>query len=290
MLTVGLFGANMGACANPESAVRISVLAEELGYDSLWMGEHVVAPRPRVRPSPIEHDYPILDPLIALTYVAAQTRRVRLATGIVILPQRNPLVLAKELASLDVLSGGRLIFGLGVGYLEPEMRAIGVPMEGRGTRADEYLAAMRSLWSDEAPEFHGRYVEFEGVDAHPKPAQRPLPVVVGGHTAAAHRRTARHADGWYGFMQDRAQTADQIESLRVECEAVSRDFAELEITVSPAERPTPEVVADYAALGVHRLALVPPPGIWTTGSSVAELEEFVREYAPAHLGAEQAPA
>jgi probable F420-dependent oxidoreductase len=286
VLTLGLFGANMGVCSHPESCGAIAALAEELGYDSLWMGEHVVAPRPRVRPSPIEHDYPILDPLIALTFAAARTRRVRLGTGIVILPQRNPLVLAKELASLDVLSGGRLIFGLGVGYLEPEMRAIGVPMDGRGTRADEYLAAMRSLWSDDAPEFHGRHVEFEGVDAHPKPAQRPVPVVVGGHTAAAHRRTARHADGWYGFMQDRAQTAEQIESLRVECKAAGRDFADLEITVSPAERPDREVVADYAALGVHRLALVPPPDIWTTGSSLSEVEAFVREQAPERLGAQ----
>src|SRR5436190_367554 len=116
----------------------------------------VGTPRPRVRPSPIEPDYPILDPLIALTFVAARTSRIRLGTGIVILPQRNPLVLAKELASLDVLSGGRLVFGLGVGYLEPEMRALGVPMEARGTRSDEYLQAMRSLWTDEAPEFHGR--------------------------------------------------------------------------------------------------------------------------------------
>jgi probable F420-dependent oxidoreductase len=286
VLTLGLFGANMGVCSHPESCGAIAALAEELGYDSLWMGEHVVAPRPRVRPSPIEHDYPILDPLIALTFAAARTRRVRLGTGIVILPQRNPLVLAKELASLDVLSGGRLIFGLGVGYLEPEMRAIGVPMDGRGTRADEYLAAMRSLWSDDAPEFHGRHVEFEGVDAHPRPAQRPVPVVVGGHTAAAHRRTARHADGWYGFMQDRAQTAEQIESLRVECKAAGRDFADLEITVSPAERPDREVVAHYAALGVHRLALVPPPDIWTTGSSLSEVEAFVRENAPERLGAQ----
>jgi probable F420-dependent oxidoreductase len=290
VIRLGLFGANMGACSQPESCAAIAVLAEELGYDSLWMGEHVVAPRPRVRPSPIEHDYPILDPLVALTFAAARTRRVRLGTGIVILPQRNPLVLAKELASLDVLSGGRLIFGLGVGYLEPEMRAIGVPMDGRGTRADEYLAAMRSLWSDEAPEFHGRYVEFEGIDAHPKPPQRPVPVVVGGHTAAAHRRTARHADGWYGFMLDRVQTAEQIESLRLECEAIGRDFAELEITVSPAEPLDRELVADYEQLGVHRLALVPPPDIWTTGSSLDEIEAFVRDHAPAQLGAEHASA
>src|SRR3954469_13985783 len=102
-------------------------------------------------------------------------------------------------------AGGRLLFGLGVGYLEPEMRAVGVPMEHRGTRADEYLRAMRSLWMDEHPESHGRYVEFEGVDAYPRPLQQPLPVVVGGHTPAAHRRAARYGDGWYGFMQSREE-------------------------------------------------------------------------------------
>lgn len=146
MPTLGLFGANMGACAAPDGASRTGALAEQLGYDSLWVGEHVVAPSPRVAPSPIEPDYPILDPLVSLGLMAAATRRVRLATGIVILPQRNPVVLVKELASLDVLSGGRLVFGLGVGYVEPEMRAVGVPMTGRGARADEYLAAMRALW------------------------------------------------------------------------------------------------------------------------------------------------
>src|SRR5689334_24920829 len=108
---------------------------------------------------------PILDPLIHLTYVAARTRRLELATGIIVLPQRNPLVLAKQAASLDVLSGGRLILGIGVGYLEREMTAIGIPMERRGRRADEYLAAMRSLFEDEAPAYHGEYVDFEGVDA-----------------------------------------------------------------------------------------------------------------------------
>ena len=280
-MLLGLFGANMGACATAGGAIQIGALAEELGYDSLWMGEHVVAPSPRVPPSPMDPDYPILDPLVALGFAAAVTRRMRLATGIVILPQRNPVVLAKQLATLDVLSRGRVLFGMGVGYLEPEMSAIGVPMEGRGARADEYLAAMRALWEDEAPAFRGRHVEFEGVDAHPRPLQRPLPVVVGGHSAAAHRRAVQHGNGWYGFFLDREATAKQIDSLRHEADAAGRTLDDFPITVSPGERLAPEVVRDYADLGVDRLVLVPRQGL-----SLADLDAFVRKNAPERVGAE----
>ncbi|ONI90757.1 hypothetical protein ALI22I_11115 [Saccharothrix sp. ALI-22-I] len=265
----------MGPCAEPDAAARIAVLAEELGYDTVWAGEHVVAPSPRVPPSPIEPDLPILDPVVSLTYLAAVTRRVRLATGIVILPQRNPVVLAKQLASLDVLSGGRLVFGLGVGYVEPELRAVGVPMAGRGARADEYLAAMRALWDDEKPEFHGETVSFSGVDAHPRPVQRPIPVFVGGHSASARRRAVRHADGWYGFMLDRERTAAQVAALR----AAGGDG--LTIVVSPSERLDASVVADYAALGVDHLVVVPPARFWRPGGQVVDFEEFVRANAPA---------
>ncbi|WP_202970934.1 LLM class F420-dependent oxidoreductase [Saccharothrix sp. ALI-22-I] len=275
MITLGLFGINMGPCAEPDAAARIAVLAEELGYDTVWAGEHVVAPSPRVPPSPIEPDLPILDPVVSLTYLAAVTRRVRLATGIVILPQRNPVVLAKQLASLDVLSGGRLVFGLGVGYVEPELRAVGVPMAGRGARADEYLAAMRALWDDEKPEFHGETVSFSGVDAHPRPVQRPIPVFVGGHSASARRRAVRHADGWYGFMLDRERTAAQVAALR----AAGGDG--LTIVVSPSERLDASVVADYAALGVDHLVVVPPARFWRPGGQVVDFEEFVRANAPA---------
>jgi probable F420-dependent oxidoreductase len=280
-MKLGLFGANMGACATADGAIQIGALAEELGYDSLWMGEHVVAPSPRVPPSPMDPDYPILDPLVALGFMAAVTRRVRLATGIVILPQRNPVVLAKQLASLDALSRGRVVFGMGVGYLEPEMSAVGVPMEGRGARADEYLAAMRALWEKEAPAFRGRHVEFEGVDAHPRPVQRPLPVVVGGHSAVAHRRAVQHADGWYGFFLDREATAKQVDSLRREAEAAARELDDFSITVSPGERLNEGVVGDYADLGVDRLVLVPRQGL-----SLADLDAFVRKNAPESVGAE----
>jgi len=277
--TIGLFAINSHACAEPEAAARIAALAERLGYDSLWAGEHVVVPSPRVPPSPMEPEEPILDPLIALAHIAAQTARIKLGTGVILLPQRNPLVLAKQVASLDVLSGGRLILGIGVAYLEPEMRAIGVSMEGRGARADEYLAAMRSLWEDEAPSFSGRFANFEGVDAHPRPVQRPLPVVVGGHTRAAHRRAARSADGWYGFMQGLRAMAEQRELMRAAIEETGRERP-LHVSVTPSRRLNVETVSAYAELGVDRLIVAPPVDL-----SPQELERFVKANAPAQIGA-----
>ena len=277
--TVGLFAINSYACADPGAARRVARLAEELGYDSLWAGEHVVVPSPRVEPSPMDPEDPILDPLIALAHLAGVTERIRLGTGLVILPQRNPLVLAKQVTSLDVLSGGRLMLGLGVGYLEPELRALGVPMAGRGARADEYLAAMRSLWEDEAPSFSGSYAEFEGVDAHPRPLQSPLPVVIGGHSHAAHLRAARHGDGWYGFLLGLRAMAEQGESLRRAVEEAGRERP-LHISVSPARPLDEAVVGAYAELGVERLIVVPRPEL-----SLDELLEFVERNAPEAVGA-----
>ena len=159
-MKLGLFGINMGRLAAPEMAAQA---AEAAGYESVWTGEHVVLPEPRTPESPLPSGYPMLDPLVALSYLAAATSRVRLGTGIIILPQRNPVVLAKELASLDVLSKGRLIFGVGVGYLKPEFDAIGAPFAERGARADDYLAAIRALWTMDKPAYQGRFVRFSGV-------------------------------------------------------------------------------------------------------------------------------
>jgi len=281
--TVGLFALNQGAVA-PEALERIGPLAEELRYDSLWVGEHVVVPDPRVKPSPMEPEEPILDGLGSLAFLAGHTERIRLATGIVILPQRNPLVLAKQLATVDVLSGGRLVFGLGVGYLEPEMSAIGVEMERRGTRADEYLGAMRALWEEERPSFEGEFVSFSGVNAHPRPIQRPLPVIVGGRTAAAHRRAVRHGDGWYGFWLDLDRTTDQLDGIRGALNMAGRDESDFEITVTPRGRVDAGAVAAYDSLGVDRLVLIVP-----FTSPIEEIEEFVREHAPARIGATPRP-
>lgn len=277
--TIGLFAVNSHACAEPGAAAQIAALAERLGYDSLWAGEHVVVPSPRVEPSPMEPDEPILDPLVALAHLAAHTERVLLGTGVIILPQRNPVVLAKQIASLDVVARGRLIVGLGVGYLEPEMTAIGTPMAGRGARADEYLAAMRSLWEDEAPAYGGSHVRFGGVDAHPRPVQRPLPVVIGGHSARAHLRAARDADGWYGFLIGLRAMAEQRDGLREATERVGRDRP-LHISISPSRPLDEEVVGAYGELGVDRLIVVPRPGL-----SLAEVVEFVESNAPERVGA-----
>jgi probable F420-dependent oxidoreductase len=280
--TIGLFAVNYHACAEPDAAARVARLAESLGYDSLWTGEHVVLPSPRVDPAPMDPDEPILDPLVALAHLASHTERIRLGTGVILLPQRNPVVLAKQVASLDVLSRGRLILGIGVGYLEPEMAAIGVPMERRGARADEYLAAMRSLWEDDTPAYHGEFVDFEGVDAHPRPVQRPLPVVVGGHSERAFRRAARHADGWYGFLVGLRAMAEHRKSLDAAIAQTGRERP-LHVSVSPSRRLDAETVAAYAELGVDRLIVAPPPRL-----PLDELIAFVEATAPERIGAKRA--
>lgn len=256
----GLFSMNAYACAEPETAARIARLAEDAGFESLWAGEHVVLPDPRVPPSPMEPEDPILDPVVALTFLAGHTRRMRLGTGIIILPQRNPLVLAKELASLDVLSGGRLIVGLGAGYLEPEFRALGAPFEDRGARMDDYLGAMRAIWTGER-EFAGEYAAFSGVTARPRPVQQPgPPLVVGGHTLPAFRRAVRSASGWYGFALDLDRTKQCLDALRRVAELVERpsELGDLEISVTPRGHVGADMAERFGALGVHRLVLNPP--------------------------------
>jgi len=277
MLKFGLFSINAYACCDPAVAARVARAAEAAGFESLWGGEHVVLPDPQAPPSPMGPREPILDPVIALTYCAAVTTRVRLGTGIIILPQRNPLVLAKELASLDRLSNGRLIFGVGVGYLEAECRALGAPFEHRGAVADDYLAAMRAIWSQDAPAHKGAFVSFASIQARPQPVQRPHPpIVIGGRTAPAFRRAVAQGQGWYGFALDPAKTGEALAGLREAAKSVSRPahLGPLEISVTPARGVTvdADTAAAYAALGVHRLILMPPPKL-----DAAALEGFVAD-------------
>jgi probable F420-dependent oxidoreductase len=228
----------------------------------------------------MEPDDPILDSLVALAFLAAHTERIRLATGIVILPQRHPIVLAKQLASLDVLSDGRLVFGMGVGYVEPEMTAIGVPMERRATRAVEYLQAMRALWEQERPSFDGEFVRFSDVNAYPRPVQKRVPVIMGGHTDAAHRRAVRHADGWYGFMLNVEETGEQVAALRARLAEAGRAESGFELSVTPRGRMDAEKVAAFGRVGVDRLVLMP-----RIEYTLDEVEEFVRAHAPERIGA-----
>ncbi len=273
----GLFGINMGTAADPAVMTAVARQAESAGYESVWTGEHIVLPDPQAPPSPSAPEVPFVDSTNALAYLAAVTDTIKLGTGIIILPQRQPTVLAKSLASVDHLSGGRLLFGLGVGYLEPEMTACSVPLAGRGERSDEYLAAMRTLWSGDAVSFTGDHVSFQSVTANPKPVQPAVHTVVGGHSDRAFRRAIELAHGWYGFMRDPETAADDIAALRRIADQVERpsEFGTLEISITPRGRLTAEDLAAYAEMGVDRLILQPGGH-----RSAEDLAAFVAANAP----------
>jgi len=277
---IGMFGINMGLMGDPSIMVSVAQACEAAGYESVWTGEHIVLPDPQAPPSPAAPETVFVDSAAALSYLAAATTTIKLGTGIIILPQRQPAVLAKSLASVDHLSGGRLLFGLGVGYLEPEMTACSTPMANRGERADEYLAAMRKLWTTDVASFDGDFVSFSSVTANPKPAQADLHTVVGGHSRRAARRAVEHAHGWYGFMRDPETAAADIAQLQSVAESVDRPahLGKLEISITPARRLRAEDVAAYAKVGVDRIIVQP-------GRSVVsgdELLSFVDEHAPSN--------
>jgi probable F420-dependent oxidoreductase len=260
-MLLGLVHINMGPMSQPRALVQAAQAAEAARFDSLWAGEHIVLPDPRVPPSPMPPQDPALDSLLALTWAAAHTSLIRLATGIVILPQRNPVVLAKQVATLDVLSGGRVMFGVGAGYLEPEFRAVGANFAERGAVTDEYLDAMLSLWYDEHPAYHGRFADFAGVDAYPRPLQQPIPLIAGGHSEPAYRRAVARAHGWYGYWLTPQQVAASLAGLAEAADRVPRpaELADLEISVTPRGRMTADLAAEFARAGVHRLVVLAPP-------------------------------
>ena len=259
----GLHSVNLHTCSYPEAAGRLARAAEAAGFESLWTADHVVLPDPPVAGRPMAPDMRLLDPIVALTFLAAHTSRIKLATGVIILPQRQAVVLAKQLASLDVLSNGRLIFGLGVGWCEPEMRSTGAPFAERGRVADDYLTAMRALWTQPKPSHHGRYVSFEGVQAMPRPVQSPIPIVVGGRTPPAYRRAVTQGHGWYGFGIDVEETRKCVSALREAEKKSARppELGRLEISATPPSFDVPDkaTVDAYAAVGVDRLIIRPRP-------------------------------
>ena len=251
----GIFGLGTGV-ADPETITTIAQAAEAAGLESLWTGEHVVLPKPRVAPSPADPDLPFLHPSAILSYLAAVTERVLLGTGVVLIAQRNPVVLAKEIASADVLSGGRVLFGVGAGYLEPEFAALGAEFHTRGARTDEAIDALRCLWNDEDPSFAGEFNRFSAIDAHPRPTQAGgVPILIGGHSRAALRRAVQRGNGWYGWAQTPEQTRDLLAQLGEIGSIVERpaELGELEITITPPARLTADAVEQYAEAGVHRL-------------------------------------
>jgi len=256
---LGFFGINAGVFSHPDPIARLARSLEAAGYESVWTGEHVVHVDPQVPPSPNPPDTRFLDSVAALGFAAAHTRTLRLGTGVIILPQRNPVILAKQLASLDVLSQGRLIVGFGVGYVKGEFDAIGVPFEQRGARTSESIDALRALWS-ERPVFAGRYTRFSGIRSEPRPLQRPHPpILLGGMSPQALARAVRQADGWYGFHLDPEHTRRALDAL---AEAARRNprpagLGPLEITITPPPGPiSRDTWKRYEDLGVARVVLL----------------------------------
>lgn len=260
----GVMFANTMGFTEPEGARALAQGTEATGFESLWTVEHVVYPdgyestypySPKGK-MPGDRDTPIPDPLIWLSYVAACSTTLKLATGILILPQRNPLVLAKELSTLDQLSGGRMLLGIGVGWLREEFDALGVPWERRGERTDDYIAAMRALWDGDGASHDGGFASFERVSSNPKPVQGRVPIVIGGHSRAAAERAGRIGDGFFPGTGDLAELFDIVGQSAA---AANRDPAAVELTAGHAglfgDDPL-GAVEELRSLGVSR-AVVP---------------------------------
>ena len=223
----GLMFANVGPFMFPDSLARLAQTAEEVGIESMWTVEHVVIPVGYESPYPYSgsgkipggESVPIPDPLLPLAFVAAVTKKIRLATGVMILPQRHPAYVAKEIATLDLLSNGRMILGIGSGWLAEEFATVGVPFHERGARTNEAIRAIRSLWKDGPEAFEGKYYKWAAVESNPKPVQKPgVPIVIGGHSEAAAKRAARLGDG---FFPAKGLT-ELLPLLRAECAKIGR--------------------------------------------------------------------
>jgi probable F420-dependent oxidoreductase len=264
----GVMFANVGPMGTAEGAVAIAQAAEANGIESLWTVEHTVVPAgyesaypysPSGR-MPGPEDSPIPDPLIWLAFVAAATSTIRLGTGILILPQRNPVTLAKEVATLDQLSGGRVELGIGVGWLAEEFDAIGVPFSERGKRTDDHVAALRALWTQSPATHEGTYSSFTNVYSHPQPAQAKLPIVVGGHSEAAARRAGRLGDGFFPGRGSHEELAALLDVMRASAVEHGRDPDAIEVTTGGngvlGSKALDEAKA-LADLGVSRV-IIPP--------------------------------
>jgi probable F420-dependent oxidoreductase len=238
--------------------------SEERGISTLWVGEHVVLFEQYASSYPYAADGRIpapsgsglLEPLVTLSYLAARTKRVRLGTAMLLLPQRNPVYVAKEVSTLDWLSGGRVDLGVGVGWLKEEFEALNVPWEARGLRTDEYLEVLRTLWCDETSSFSGQTYTLPECEMFPKPLQQPHPPIhIGGETDAALRRTARSGAGWHTFNRSPEELAEGLAQLDVHLAEAGRSRKDLRITVCPYFNAlTPELVTCYAEAGADAVA------------------------------------
>ena len=249
---------------SPEYIAAAAAMVEKLGYDSFWVPEHVLffpeyeSKYPYSEDGRIQGDpRSLLDPLTALTYVAANTSKIRLGTGICLVPQRNPVYTAKQVADLDYLSGGRVDFGIGIGWLKEEFNALGVPWSDRAGRTEECIGVMKTLWCDELSSYQGKYFSFEAAYQNPKPVQRPHPpLIFGGESRAALKRVATLGQGWFTFNVTPESLAQGIDILHPLLEEQGRTISDISISVTPDRKHiNQESLKRFEELGAEQIIL-----------------------------------
>jgi probable F420-dependent oxidoreductase len=262
-MKIGVFATFMSPISTPDMIADFGRRAEDAGLDSLWMGEHVVLfdemefPYPGSRDGkiPVPNGGGLLDTVAAFGFLANATSRLRFGTGIALVPQRNPIYTAKEFATLDWLTGGRMDFGIGVGWCKEEVLACGYSWEDRGERCDEFLTLMQKLWTEPVVTYHGKHIQVDACRMDPKPVQKPhIPIIVGGHSKRAMRRCAEFGNGWYGFGADAKNVGIALAGVDEALSAAGRSRDGFEIVITPNDV-KPDTIREFADLGVDRLVL-----------------------------------
>jgi probable F420-dependent oxidoreductase len=286
-MEIGYFAVGIGSTVNPEPVRTVATTAERLHFSTIWAPEHVVlldqyaSKYPySAGEFPVPADTPIADPFTTLAYAAACTNKIRLATGICLVPEHNPLVLAKTVATLDRLSGGRFILGAGVGWLAEEFEALGIPFERRGQRTREYVEVMRKLWSERRSSHQGEFVRFTNVLSYPKPAgDKGVPVWFGGESNPALRRVAEYGDGWLDFNLLPDQAAEKIKRIEALLASNGRKRSDVKLAVSPYTNPIKtDDLKRYRDAGVEEVALLALDPPRTERDLIAGLERMAREW------------
>lgn len=261
----GLAFANTGPATDPAYASRFVQAAEAAGFESVWTVEHVIWPDQYDSVYPYhpsgkmagDRSTPIPDPLVWLTWVGAATSTIRLGTGILLLPERNPVVLAKEAATVAHLTSGRLELGIGIGWLREEFDALGIPFAGRAARTDEYVRVLRELWTNDSADFEGEFVTFSDVSSNPKPPGNHIPITVGGHSAGAARRAGTLGDAFWPAVGGFDELGELFDITRQTAADAGRNPADVTLCGSPPHgiRQLDEDVEALAGLGVERMII-----------------------------------
>ena len=276
-----------GKMIEGESIARVARRAEELGYDSLWVSDHIIFPTQLQSAYPYSPDgklpldptNPLLEPFTVLSYAAAVTKTIKLGTSVIIVPYRDPLVTAKIVSSLDVLSGGRFIFGVGVGWLEEEFRALRQNLRDRAAQTREALLVMKACWTQDSPEFHGKFFDFSGIKFAPKPRQKPYPPIwFGGNSLAALKRAVEHGDGWHAVWETPEEVNEKARTLRDLCTNAGKNFADFPLTINVNNRVpyTIENVKKYEAAGISMM-FIPRSFQADVNTMIENMENFAKE-------------